>query len=57
MQAWQQVKVSNPDSPFIGEAGVVQGVETKGKKELVTVKFDNFDDHQVFEATELQILC
>jgi hypothetical protein len=57
MQAWQQVKVSNPESQYVGEAGVVQTVETKGKKELVTVKLDNFDDHQVFDATELQILC
>lgn len=57
MQAWQQVKVSNPESQYVGEAGVVQTVETKGKKELVTVKLDNFDDHQVFDANELQILC
>lgn len=57
MQAWQQVKVSNQESPFKDEAGVVQHVEIKGKKELCTVKLDNFEDVQVFEATELQILC
>ena len=58
MQAWNQVKVTNQDSQFKDEAGVVVRVETKGKKELVTVALDNFpEDVQTFDATELQILC
>lgn len=57
MQAWQQVKVTNPESPFKDQAGVVQRVETKGKKELVSVKLDADESVEVFDATELQILC
>lgn len=57
MQAWQQVKVTNPDSQFAGEAGMVVRSEAKGKKVIVTVKLDNYpEDVQTFDATELQIL-
>lgn len=40
MQAWQQTKVINPDSKYVGRAGKIERVEKKGDDTLVFVKLD-----------------
>lgn len=56
MQAWQQVKVINEDSGFIGQAGFVVRVEKDGDQERAFVRLDSDLSVQVFEPSELTIL-
>jgi hypothetical protein len=60
MQGWNQVKVLNADSEYVGRAGVVVRVEKKGDLEMVEVRLDNTDTLPVvvvqFDASELQLL-
>jgi|GEM_PF-2930424 hypothetical protein len=60
MQAWQQVKVINPDSEYNGRAGRVVRVETKGDAHNVYVELDATADLGAdvasFAASELVVL-
>lgn len=56
MQAWQQVKVTNEDSAYLGNAGFVVRVEQDGDHEKVFVRMDTDESVQPFHSTELQIL-
>lgn len=52
MQVWDQVKVIDPNSPYAGDAGVVQKSDASGN----TVKLDNVDGVHVFTDDQLQFL-
>ena len=56
MQAWQQVKVTNDQSGYTGQVGVVVRVEKDGDQERVFVRLDNDESVQPFEPSELVIL-
>lgn len=63
MQAWQTVKVINPESLHLGRAGTVVRVEKKGDVQFVQVRLDETGDPtnllsetEPFAAEELQIL-
>ena len=66
MQAWQTVKVTNPESLHLGRVGAVVRVEKKNGVQFVQVRLDELGDagtegHQQaemepFAADELQIL-
>lgn len=56
MQAWQQVKVTNEQSGFDGQAGCVVRVEKDGDQERVFVRLDPDLSIQAFEPSELVIL-
>lgn len=55
MQAWQQVKVNNPNSEHNGRAGLVERVETKGDAEIVFVKLDASNATDTAPAREAQL--
>lgn len=56
MQAWNQVKVQNPDSAYDQHAGLVVRVEKDTDKEIVFVRMDTDESVQPFAAAELQYL-
>jgi len=60
MQAWQQVKVMNPDSEHADRAGLVVRVERKGDSDIVYVNLDGTADRHAevvsFADAELAIL-
>lgn len=66
MQAWQTVKVTNPESLHLGRVGTVVRVEKKGGVQFVQVRLDEQGDAgteghlpaemEPFAADELQIL-
>lgn len=66
MQAWQTVKVTNPESLHLGRVGTVVRVEKKGGVQFVQVRMDEQGDAgteghlpakmEPFAADELQIL-
>lgn len=52
MQVWDQVKVIDPESLYVGEAGLVQKSDAKGN----TVKLDIAAEPQIFTDDQLQFL-
>ena len=56
MQAWNQVKVQNPDSAYDQHAGFVVRVERDGDNEKVFVRMDTDESVQPFANSELQLL-
>lgn len=56
MQAWNQVKVTNPDSVYHAHAGFVVRVEKDGDSEKVFVRMDSDETVQPFASAELQLL-
>jgi len=61
MQVWNQVKVSDVDSPEAGRAGLVVKIEAvKGGDSEITVALDETEAFEkediVFTAAQLQIL-
>lgn len=66
MQAWQTVKVTNPESLHMGRVGTVVRVEKKSGVQFVQVRLDEQGDAgteghlpaemEPFAADELQIL-
>ena len=57
MQAWQQVKINQADSPYHGQAGYVERVERVGDATTAHVKLDTTGEVVPFADNELQILC
>ena len=53
MQAWQQVKVTNENSGFVGQAGYVLRTEREADLEKVFVKLDVDGSIECFDHTEL----
>jgi hypothetical protein len=56
MQAWNQVKVNNPDSAYNEHAGFVIRVEHDGENEKIFVRMDTDETVQPFATAELQLL-
>jgi hypothetical protein len=56
MQAWQSVKVENPESAWHGQAGTVIRVEKKGDLAMVQVRMDADGSTEPFLAEELKVL-
>lgn len=56
MQAWQQVKVTNTDSAFVGQAGYIVRVERDEGREIAAVRLDLVAEVQNFDPEELQVL-
>jgi len=53
MQAWQQVKVTNENSGYVGQAGYVLRTEREADLEKVFVKLDVDGSIECFDHTEL----
>lgn len=56
MQAWNQVKVQNPDSAYDQHAGFVVRVEKDGDNEKIFVRMDTDESIQTFASAELQMI-